>query len=217
MPSIDRSLASRASSQRTLASLQSRRVSSSGQIGCRPYSVSASRAGAARAAAILLLSCHATDTPDANNYLTFGYLHHTRSYGIGVLLNCNVLCCGWTVTMRLVQQNITSTTLTPGESTAQSTLEKHSELLSLPHSLRFCKLDLSITKGKKYNVKIFFISLLQNYILSISFIWKTYHIVLLKKMVARQLNTLTTVHRDNWAHSQMYAYELYIFHGFLFS
>lgn len=55
MPTIDRSLTSRTSSHRTLASMQSRRASSAQ--GCRGISVSASRAGAARAAAILLLSC----------------------------------------------------------------------------------------------------------------------------------------------------------------
>ncbi|XP_065157454.1 uncharacterized protein [Atheta coriaria] len=54
VPIIDRRLVSRASSQRTLAS--SRRPSSAP--GCRGVAVSASRAGAARAAAILLLSCH---------------------------------------------------------------------------------------------------------------------------------------------------------------
>lgn len=57
MPIIDRSMAS---SQRTLASVQSRRASSSQ--GCRGISVSASRAGAARTAAILLLSYHDTFT-----------------------------------------------------------------------------------------------------------------------------------------------------------
>lgn len=57
MPIIDRSMAS---SQRTLASMQSRRASSSQ--GCRGIPISASRAGAARTAAILLLSCHDTIT-----------------------------------------------------------------------------------------------------------------------------------------------------------
>ncbi|XP_018573884.1 uncharacterized protein LOC108912936 isoform X2 [Anoplophora glabripennis] len=57
LPIIDRSLTSRASSHRTFASMPSRRASSAP--GCRGISVSASRAGAARAAAILLLSyCH---------------------------------------------------------------------------------------------------------------------------------------------------------------
>ncbi|XP_017779123.1 PREDICTED: uncharacterized protein LOC108564558 isoform X2 [Nicrophorus vespilloides] len=57
VPIIDRRLVSRASSQRTLVS-SSRRPSSAP--GCRGIAVSASRAGAARAAAILLLSYHAT-------------------------------------------------------------------------------------------------------------------------------------------------------------
>ncbi|KAJ8978213.1 hypothetical protein NQ317_002033 [Molorchus minor] len=57
LPIIDRSLTSRASSHRTFASMPSRRASSAP--GCRGISVSASRAGAARTAAILLLSyCH---------------------------------------------------------------------------------------------------------------------------------------------------------------
>lgn len=56
LPIHDRSSTSRASSHRTYASLQSRRASSAQ--GCRGIAVSGSRAGAARAAAILLLSCH---------------------------------------------------------------------------------------------------------------------------------------------------------------
>lgn len=56
MPIIDRSLTSRTSSRRTIASLPSRRASSAQ--GCRGIAVSGSRAGAARTAAILLLSCH---------------------------------------------------------------------------------------------------------------------------------------------------------------
>lgn len=54
--------ASRASSQRTFVSSYSRRVSSgqSYHQGSRGVLVSASRAGAARAAAILLISCHVT-------------------------------------------------------------------------------------------------------------------------------------------------------------
>lgn len=60
MPIIERSSTSRASSHRTIGSIQSRRASSAQ--GCRGYAVSASRAGAARAAAILLLSCHVAPT-----------------------------------------------------------------------------------------------------------------------------------------------------------
>ncbi|XP_015839598.1 uncharacterized protein LOC657763 isoform X4 [Tribolium castaneum] len=59
MPIIDRSLTSRTSSHRTLASLPSRRASSAQ--GCRGIAVSASRAGAARNAAILLLSSYQSD------------------------------------------------------------------------------------------------------------------------------------------------------------
>lgn len=58
---------SRASSQRTFVSTYSRRVSSAQGYhqGSRGVLVSASRAGAARAAAILLISCHVThdDSP----------------------------------------------------------------------------------------------------------------------------------------------------------
>lgn len=53
---------SRASSQRTFVSSYSRRPSSAQ--GSRGVLVSASRAGAARAAAILLISCHVTATND---------------------------------------------------------------------------------------------------------------------------------------------------------
>lgn len=56
LPINDRSSTSRASSNRTYASFQSRRASSAQ--GCRGIAVSGSRAGAARAAAILLLSYH---------------------------------------------------------------------------------------------------------------------------------------------------------------
>lgn len=56
MPINERSSTSRASSHRTIGSMQSRRASSAH--GCRGIGVSASRAGAARTAAILLLSCH---------------------------------------------------------------------------------------------------------------------------------------------------------------
>ncbi|KAK9881002.1 hypothetical protein WA026_014345 [Henosepilachna vigintioctopunctata] len=67
LPIVNRSLsASRTSSHRTLASLQSRRASSSQ--GCRTgiSFVSSSRTGAARSAAILLLSCQYDF--DAQNY-----------------------------------------------------------------------------------------------------------------------------------------------------
>ncbi|XP_044757127.1 uncharacterized protein LOC123315487 isoform X2 [Coccinella septempunctata] len=68
LPIIDRSLtsASRTSSRRTLASIQSRRASSAQ--GCRAgiSVVSSSRTGAARSAAILLLSCQYDF--DARNY-----------------------------------------------------------------------------------------------------------------------------------------------------
>lgn len=74
MPIIERSMASQASSQRTLASTQSRRVSSSQ--GCRGFS--ASRAGAARTAAILLLSLNPADSEVPN-------ITQTCS-GIGVLI-----------------------------------------------------------------------------------------------------------------------------------
>ncbi|XP_074038923.1 uncharacterized protein isoform X2 [Leptinotarsa decemlineata] len=60
LPIIDRSETSRASSRRTFASIQSRRASSApGFRAGAVHSVAASRAGAARTAAILLLSyCH---------------------------------------------------------------------------------------------------------------------------------------------------------------
>ncbi|KAK5649883.1 hypothetical protein RI129_000912 [Pyrocoelia pectoralis] len=74
MPLLEQSSTSHGTSQRSLTSVSSRRASS--LHGCRGISVSASRAGAARAAAILLMSFH-EHNPDIPAKLT-SYLGSRR-------------------------------------------------------------------------------------------------------------------------------------------
>lgn len=79
LPIIDRSLTSRTSSHRTISSLPSRRASSAQ--GCR--GISASRAGAARTAAILLLSSYQSDQSYQLplSATRFGTMHSMTSSG----------------------------------------------------------------------------------------------------------------------------------------